>query len=282
MDAIAGRIVAMGKGTLIAKMDNKQAYQMVPVYPADRRLLGMKWEGKFYVDNCLPFDLRSAPLIFSAIADALAWIMRGRGASFTEHYIDDFITLGRPSSEECKVNQRLILETCEVMGAPIEDEKSEGPSTSLVFLGIELNSVTIEMRLPADKPQHLKEVLILWRRKKAGRKRDILLLIGSLPNVCKVVEPGCAFLRRIIELTKQAKEPSHFVRLKKKPGPISNGGTSSQGCQILRAATINTLGCWESLAYLLYVPMDRHVWVWHVKSGHTWTTEHVQYRLLGV
>ena len=215
VDAIAGRIAAMGKGTLIAKMDIKQAYRMVPVHPDDRRLLGMKWEGKVYVDKCLPFGLRSAPLIFSAIADALAWIMRGRGVSFTEHYIDDFITLGGPRSEECKANQHLMLETCEVMGVPIENEKSEGPSTSLVFLGIELDSVTMEMRLPADKLRSLKEVLISWRGKKAGRKRDILSLIGSLAHACKVVKPGRAFVRRIIELSKQTRELSHFVRLNK-------------------------------------------------------------------
>ena len=91
------------------------------------------------------------------------------------------------------MNQRLMLKTCEAMGAPVEEEKSEGLPTSLAFLGIELVSVAMEMRLSADKLCSLKEVLISWRGKKAGRKRDILSLIGSLAHACKVVKPGRTF-----------------------------------------------------------------------------------------
>ena len=29
-----------------------------------------------YIDSVLPFDLHSAPLLFSAVADALSWIMK--------------------------------------------------------------------------------------------------------------------------------------------------------------------------------------------------------------
>lgn len=75
VDAVAERVLVVGTGTLMAKMDIKKAYRTVPVQPADRWLLGMRWGGKVFVDKTLPFGLRSAPLIFSAVADALAWIM---------------------------------------------------------------------------------------------------------------------------------------------------------------------------------------------------------------
>ena len=55
----------------MGKMDIQHAYRNIPVAPEDRRLLGMLWQGKVYVDKVLPFGLRSAPLIFSAVADAL-------------------------------------------------------------------------------------------------------------------------------------------------------------------------------------------------------------------
>ena len=44
------------------------------------------------------------------------------GVSFVEHYIDDFITLGMSSSNECEMNQHLMLGTCETMGVSIEPE----------------------------------------------------------------------------------------------------------------------------------------------------------------
>ena len=59
----------------MTKMDIMHAYRNVPVHPEDRLLLGMMWEGKVYADKTIPFGLRSAPLIFTAVADALMWMM---------------------------------------------------------------------------------------------------------------------------------------------------------------------------------------------------------------
>ena len=71
------------KWTLMAKMDIKQAYRNIPVHPTDRYLIGMRWESRIFVDKTLPFGLRwSAPLLFSAVADALAWIMPRSTSSF--------------------------------------------------------------------------------------------------------------------------------------------------------------------------------------------------------
>ena len=68
-----------------AKADIKQAYRIVPVHPDDRHILAVQWEGQVLVDKVLPFGLRSALLIFTALADTLQWIMtkRGRAQCFT-------------------------------------------------------------------------------------------------------------------------------------------------------------------------------------------------------
>ena len=54
-DYVVEAILKSGKGTLMAKLDIKQAYRNIPVYPTDRPLLGMSWDGKVYVDKTLPF-----------------------------------------------------------------------------------------------------------------------------------------------------------------------------------------------------------------------------------
>ena len=71
VDWAVARITQLGSGTLLAKMDIQRAYRNIPVAPADRHLLGFLWEGMVYIDKVLLFGLHSAPLIFSAIADAL-------------------------------------------------------------------------------------------------------------------------------------------------------------------------------------------------------------------
>ena len=79
MDDVVRRIASLGRETRLAKMDIESAYRIVPVQPGDRPLLGMRWKGEFYFDTRLPFGLRSAPKIFSAVADALQWAFQGRG-----------------------------------------------------------------------------------------------------------------------------------------------------------------------------------------------------------
>jgi len=64
------------------------------------------------VDATLPFGLRSAPKIFTAVADALEWILRLRGVRNVKHYLDDFIVVGPPRSLECKENLDTIRCTC--------------------------------------------------------------------------------------------------------------------------------------------------------------------------
>ena len=139
VDEVAETVQRLGRGTLMAEMDIRQAYRNIPVHPLDRRLLGMLWKGKVYIDTTLPFSLRSAPLIFTAIADAAQWIMQQKGASHVFHYIDDYITMGAPESTECLVNNTIMHKVCDEIGLPSEPEKDEGPSTSLAFTGIEID-----------------------------------------------------------------------------------------------------------------------------------------------
>jgi len=73
-------------------MDIQQAYRNVPVYTSR-----MKSEGNFCVDAALPFGLQSAPLLFTALADAVQWVVQ---QGWILHYIDDFITIGPPVSVE--------------------------------------------------------------------------------------------------------------------------------------------------------------------------------------
>ena len=44
VDDAAAEVCAMGRGTLLAKLDIKNAYRIVPVHPEDHLLLGTKWE----------------------------------------------------------------------------------------------------------------------------------------------------------------------------------------------------------------------------------------------
>ena len=74
---------------MLAKMDIDSAYRIVPVHPGDRPLLEMMWKGGIFFDACLPLGLRSAPKIFTVVADVLQWSFQLGGMSWVAHYLDD-------------------------------------------------------------------------------------------------------------------------------------------------------------------------------------------------
>jgi len=54
---------------------------------------------------------------------------------------------------ECQANMACLSQACEQLGVPLALHKYEGPSTCLKFLEIEIDSVSMEFWLPADKVQ---------------------------------------------------------------------------------------------------------------------------------
>ena len=87
-----------GQGALMAKFDVATAYRNIAVHPEEQYLLGMRWRGAYYVDMALPFGLRSAPFIFTSVADMVEWTLtHNHGVDFLSHYLDDVLTLGTPA-----------------------------------------------------------------------------------------------------------------------------------------------------------------------------------------
>ena len=207
------RILELGPGTLLAKCDIKQAYRNVPVHPEDRFLLGMEFEGHTYIDTTLPFGLRSAPKLFTALADALEWVVREKGVTWMLKYIDDVLLMGRPTSVECSQNLQTFTACCERLGLPLKQEKRVGPTTTLEFLGIILDTERMEICLSEDRVRELSQLLDRWEQRKACRKRELLSLIGKLAHACKVVRVGRIFLRRMIELATTAARLEHWLHL---------------------------------------------------------------------
>ena len=69
VDDVINGITAYRRGTLLAKSDIESAHHIVLVHPDNHFLLRMQWRGNFFADFTLLFGLRSAPYIFTAIAD---------------------------------------------------------------------------------------------------------------------------------------------------------------------------------------------------------------------
>ena len=200
------------QGSFMAKLDLKSAYRMIPVHPNDRHLLGISWRGSVLQDSALPFGLRSAPIIFSAVADALAWAMLCSGIPVFLHYLDDFLFWAADYTT-CLSHLNNAIAIASKLGLPVEPTKVEGPATSITFLGIEIDSINLVLRLPQSKLTILRHLLSAWENKRSATKRDFQVLLGHLNHAATVVPAGRSFLRCLIDAMSKLKQPHHYSRL---------------------------------------------------------------------
>ena len=126
--------------------------------------------GNFYIDLALPFGLRSACQIFTRFGDVLQCLFEQQGIEAqVQHYLDDYFLVGRPNTTECGDSLKTCFEMCSLLGVPLAEDKTDGPSTVITFLGFELDSDRLELRIPEEKVSKIKECILPWARGKAGK-----------------------------------------------------------------------------------------------------------------
>lgn len=206
-------IKELGRGCFLAKTDIKSAFRLLPVHPEDYMLLGFSWNGKLYHDCCVPMGCASSCAIFESFSSALEWVARHKlGCHGVVHILDDFLFIEK-TKERCAESLKLFLEFCSLVGIPLADEKTFQPNQVMEFVGITLDSVAMEARLPLDKVQKCYSLIEDFLGRKSCKKREMESLIGYLNFTCSVVLPGRAFLRRLISSIMNVKEPYHYIKI---------------------------------------------------------------------
>ena len=93
------------------------------------------------------------------------------------------------------------------------EEKLDGPMTCLVFLGILIDTIHGELRLPQEKLDRLRSQIKDWLQKKKCTKQELLSIAGQLQHAATVVLLGRVFVRRLFDLGATVKKPCHHVYL---------------------------------------------------------------------
>lgn len=120
------------------------------------------------------------------------------------HYVDDFLFVVKRRGEAARLRDAAVA-ACVDLGLPMAVDKTEGPVTKLTFLGIELDTDTMQARLPPSRVAELHQLTIDWGRKATASVKELQSLTGILQFACCVVRPGSFYLRRII---------SHMTRVR--------------------------------------------------------------------
>lgn len=163
--------------------------------------------------------------IIETFSHTVHWIAEKRlGIPVVAHILDDFLFVCGSDLSSAKSMLDSFVSFAADIALPINHGKTVPPCTTLSFLGIEIYSVRMEVRLPQDKLQKVREQLQCMAKRKKATLHELQSLIGLLIFAYSVVIPGRPFLRPIIDLTIGLQQPHHFKRINTRLGRICRHG----------------------------------------------------------
>ena len=195
---VAHWIVQQQGPWFMAKADLSDAYRMVPIKKSDWKFLGMRLGQDIFIDRCLPMGAASSCAIFQRISNALAWMIQSKSTTNCRvfNYLDDFLFLAK-SHQECGKSLTTFIDLCNKIGVPISTEKTIPPNTSLVFLGIGINALRLELFIPPDKASTVLKELKDFLSKRSQRVKKWQSILGRLCHLSQVVTSGRIYLSSV-------------------------------------------------------------------------------------
>ena len=208
-------ILSTGERCYLAKADVASAFRVIPLHPSMYHLTGFTWKGKYYVYLALPMGAAPSCRLFEEFTDSLVWILEHKfKVKGVIKYIDDFLFVSH-SPQDCQNSLNSFLELAKQIGLPIAPEKTVLPTTSLTFLGIHVNTQTMQASLPLEKLTSHHQSIVEHLSNKKITLQSLRTLIGRLQFATSIVTPGRPFLRRLIDLTIGKSNPYHKIDLSK-------------------------------------------------------------------
>ena len=216
VDSAIALIQMSGPNSVLAKTDIEHAYKLIPIHPEDIPALGIRWFQDWLWDVTLPMGSRSGCAIFETFSEALQFIAESKGCGDMCHVLDDFLMVSVDDTEaEGRLNT--FLNMCEELGVPVVAEKTE-KGRCIVFLGVTLDTIKMEARLPTDKLERCLALVTNYQKQQKITVSQLESLTGLLNFACQVVVPGRPFLRRLYSLKEGMKKRMPHFRLKLSQG----------------------------------------------------------------
>ena len=197
-EAAVNLITKAGHGSFMAKEDFKSAFCNITMAFTEFNLLGVKVEGKYFIDCALPFRASISCKIFEDVASLIHWIVEKRVGHNVVHYLDDFFTIHRLNII-CSNIISVFKLVCNQIGMPMSPDKSEGPTQVTEFLSLTIDTIQMVVRIPRDKMQDITLILIHIIRKCKATAADLESLAGKLNFIAKVVPVGRSFTKRVYQ-----------------------------------------------------------------------------------
>ena len=197
-------VLKEGKGCFIYKRDLSRYYLQIPLDPAEYNKVCFVWRCTMFFFTGLMFGIRHAGLQGQKITTALTWIHQRLGLETdievkynSLNYSDDI--------GGCEKNYDRAVQAYNALGDLMSDlglresaSKAHEPSTSMPYLGVNFNTVSMKMSIPAEKLTEVREDIRAWSRKTKATKKDLQKLLGKLVWVSRCVKFSRSFMARLL------------------------------------------------------------------------------------
>ena len=191
-------LLERGQGATLVKKDLSEAFRHIPIAQPDWWLLGFYCQESYWIDRFLPFGLRTAPYIFDLFAKGLHWILIAElGWYIVLHYLDDFFAVLK-TSEDGEAFSRSFNDVATRLGFSV-NVKKDVTGTTVEFLGIILDSIAMEARLPQEKLDRARHSVSRLLQSRVFPLKELQKLVGHLAFAARVMPTGRAFLRRLYD-----------------------------------------------------------------------------------
>lgn len=206
-DRVDTAFASLRQGSWLAKIDISAFFRHIPVDPADWCLLGFRWDGSLFVDTRLNFGQRNASEVAMRFSLTVLWHVQQRiramrvGRCEVSVVCDDWLVVC-DTEADCRAVWLMVIEALQALGFTVNTEahKCIAPCFCLVWLGLELDSVAMTVRLPADKLAKALALVTDMSTKRKVTRRELDSLFGYLSFCCSVVYGGRAFLHGVRRL----------------------------------------------------------------------------------
>lgn len=119
--------------------------------------------------------------IFEKVSTFIHWLTaKQTDSSSLDHYLDDFTFAGKKDTDICAT----LMSTFEILfaelGIPLAHVKLVRPTTSLTFLGLAIDTVDTDVRIPYQKTVELRKALMYYVHHNKFTLRELQCLAGKL------------------------------------------------------------------------------------------------------
>src|SRR3989338_1922727 len=170
-------------GDFLSKVDLAHAFYHVALHPSSRDLTRFYFDGRNYRYRALPMGFSESTRIFSKLVKLAIDRARMEGIRLV-FYVDDILILAR-SEMESRAHTTRVIEILEHLGFSIQPGKCQlDPKNTVIFLGMELHSKDMMIRLPRDKIRTIRKdahaLIRAYRAKEKVRVRVVASFLGKL------------------------------------------------------------------------------------------------------